>query len=313
MKKILSLVLAVVSATTLALAATEKTVDCGNTATITATSQEGYHFTKWVNMTTNEEFTTNPLTITPAADVTYKAFFAINEYTITFTDAQGKVTMAGGDIYQHGATVTAPTAREKAATAEYSYEFKAWLNKTTGLEGVSAIATADAEYEAQYTAVRNKYTITFKNYNGDILQQSDWEYGTTPDYTGATPTKPSDGVNTYEFEGWDEAISTVTGEKTYTATFRISGTVTYTITVVSDNTDFGTVSGSGTFSANAEKTFTASAKECYRFVRWDDGNTEPTRTIIVTENKTYTAIFEKITYTVIVVSDDELKGSVKVE
>ncbi len=321
MKKILFLLLAALSATTMTFAATEKTVDCGDPVTITASNVTGYHFVQWVNAADPTDVqTANPYTFTPNGDITYKAVFAINEYTITFTDAQGKWNLVDNDKYQHGATVTAPTAREKASTVEWRYEFRAWLNKTTGHEGVISPAEADAEYEAQYDAIKQQYTITFKNYDGTVLQQSDWEYNTTPEYTGPTPTKPSDGVNTYEFDGWDETIVPVTGQKIYTATFRISGTVSYTITVAANDDNFGTVSGGGTFSAGSSKTITANAKQCYKFVRWadlteDDPANTASRTITVSANTTYTAIFEKITYKVTVVIDDSSigQGTVKVE
>ena len=66
----------------------------------------------------------------------------------------------------------------------------------------------------------------------------------------------------------------------------------YTINVLSNDTNMGTVSGGGTFNAGATVTIIATAKSGYRFVKWNDNNTNATRTITVNSNKTYTATFE---------------------
>lgn len=69
----------------------------------------------------------------------------------------------------------------------------------------------------------------------------------------------------------------------------------FTITVNSNNIDWGTVTGGGTYAENASATLTATAKEGYKFVKWQDGNTDNPRTITVTQNATYTATFEEST------------------
>ena len=88
----------------------------------------------------------------------------------------------------------------------------------------------------------------------------------------------------------------------------------YTLTVASNNTEWGTVNGGGTFDEGAVVTLTASAAEGYRFVRWQDGNTDNPRTVTVTANATYTATFEAIPptmYTLNVTSADATMGSVE--
>lgn len=60
----------------------------------------------------------------------------------------------------------------------------------------------------------------------------------------------------------------------------------------------GTVTGGGAYKNNATATLTATPDECYRFVQWSDGNTDNPRTITVTGNATYTALFEKNQYTI---------------
>ena len=68
----------------------------------------------------------------------------------------------------------------------------------------------------------------------------------------------------------------------------------YTLTVSSNNTSYGTVSGGGTFYSGVSTTLTATAKTGCKFVKWSDGNTSATRTVTVTGNVTYTAYFEPI-------------------
>lgn len=53
----------------------------------------------------------------------------------------------------------------------------------------------------------------------------------------------------------------------------------------------GTVTGGGRFQENSVLKLTAIASDGYSFSKWSDDNTSNPRTIIVTEDKTYTAIF----------------------
>lgn len=293
MKKFFSLMLAFLAATTMAFAATSVTVDCGKQVQISATPAVGYHFVKW-----DDNNTDNPRTLDPTASAHYIAIFAINQYTVIFQNWDGtelqKETLNHGDAVSYkGATPT------KTATAQYTYTFSGWS------PNVEYTATGDATYIAQFDQTTNKYTITFKNWDGTVLQSSEWEYGQTPSYSGATPTKPSDVEFSYTFNGWDKTISSVTGAETYIAQFS-SSTNSYIITVNGDN---GTTTGSGTYQYGTSVTITATPDECYQFVRWSDGDTNASRTIAVGGSITYTAIFEKITYTITTAPDDPAHGS----
>ena len=70
---------------------------------------------------------------------------------------------------------------ERPATAQYTYTFTGWTPTLTGV-------TEAAVYTAAYESTVNKYTITFVNYDGHVLQTGKVEYGAMPEYTGATPT-----------------------------------------------------------------------------------------------------------------------------
>lgn len=272
---------------------TEVEADCGDLVTITATPEPGYHFVRWDD---NDTHATRQVNVT--GDRTYRAYFAINQYTITFKNWNDTVLQTG--TYNHGDAVVPPTAT-KTGDAQYTYTFDHWS------PNVNYTAEADAEYIAVFTSTVNKYTITFKNWDGSTLEAKEWEYGAIPSYTG-TPTRPADAENTYTFSGWDHTISSVTGEDIYIAQYN-GTTNSYTLTVDGEH---GTTTGSGTFQYGTYQPITATPDACYHFVRWSNGDTNASTTILIEGPTSVTAIFEKDKYTIRVESDNESQGKVSV-
>jgi hypothetical protein len=75
----------------------------------------------------------------------------------------------------------------------------------------------------------------------------------------------------------------------------------------------GTVTGTGDYAANTNATITATPNTGYRFVQWNDGNSQSIRTITVTQDISFVAEFAVVstnTYHVNVFSNDRTKGSV---
>lgn len=74
-----------------------------------------------------------------------------------------------------------------------------------------------------------KYSITWKNWNGDIIQTMGSEemlvdsyevtYGTMAEFLGTNPTREPNIDYTYDFAGWTPALGKVTSDVTYTATY----------------------------------------------------------------------------------------------
>ena len=64
------------------------------------------------------------------------------------------------------------------------------------------------------------------------------------------------------------------------------------VTVVSNDETRGTVKGEGNYPAGAKINIMATPNLGFVFQKWDDGNTDTTRTVTVTGDATYTAIFD---------------------
>lgn len=122
----------------------------------------------------------------------------------------------------------------------------------------------------------------------------------------AVEAKANDG---YVFVSWSDGLGEarrqdkLSNSATFTAIFkRLPITVEYT------SSNGGTIDGNASQTINQYETTTeveAIADDGYRFVSWDDGNTNPKRSDIATENRTHIAQFEKIpTATVIYLSGE---------
>ena len=169
-----------------------------NPPTRPATAEFTYTFAGW---------DPEPVPVTGQAQYVAKYTETRNSYTITWINYDGVIldqdTLEYGQLPAH----EAPT---KPATAQYTY-IASWSPEIVNVTG-------NATYTVTLDSIVNKYTITFMN-GEEELQSTEFEYGATPVYSGATPTKPEDAQYTYTFKGWDREIVDVTGDATYTATF----------------------------------------------------------------------------------------------
>ncbi|MDD6357453.1 MAG: leucine-rich repeat protein [Bacteroidales bacterium] len=106
----------------------------------------------------------------------------------------------------------------------------------------------------------------------------------------------------HKFVKWNDNNTTASRQITiannnniaYTATFE---PLQYTLTVTSSNTNYGTVTGGGTYNYGTSVTLKATPKTGYHFVKWNDNNTNASRSVKVTAAATYTATFAINTYT----------------
>ena len=173
----------------------------GETPTKEATATTTYVFSGWT-----------PALVEACEDATYTATYQGEDrkYAVTWKNHDGTVLKAETYLYESTPSYTGATPT-KTGTAKYSYTFTGWTPEI-------AQVTEDAIYTATFQSVVNQYTITWKNGNATLATDK-VNYGETPSYTGATPTKAEDEYYTYTFKGWDPTIAIVTKDATYTATF----------------------------------------------------------------------------------------------
>ena len=175
-----------------------------------STAQYDYTFAGWGEV------------VAVTGEATYQATFTpvLRSYTITWLNDDN--SLIGTTTVAYGTTPThaAPT---KAETAEYTYTFAGWSPTVSTVTG-------EATYTAQFNATKRSYTITWANIDGaGASATSTVEYGTTPTYSGDTPTKTETAEYTYTFSGWSPSVASVTGPATYTAQFNATKR-SYTIT-----------------------------------------------------------------------------------
>ena len=167
------------------------TQDYGTPITAPTLTREGYTFKGW-----DKEI---PETM-PAENITVKAQWEINQYTIAF-DTNGGSEIA--PITQdYGTEITAPDNPTRKG-----YTFKGWdkeIPKTMPAENI----TVKAQWEI------NQYTIAFDTNGGSEIAPITQDYGTQI----TAPDKPT--RKGYSFKGWDKEIPETMPAENITITAR---------------------------------------------------------------------------------------------
>ena len=265
-------------------------------AELSATAYYGHRFVQW-----SDSSTANPRTIQVVSDTALTAYFIPNTYTIEVVSNDTSMgNVFGGGTYSYGTTVTL------SATAAYGFHFVQWNDGNTDNPRILTAST-NVTYTAQFAL--NTYSLTVLSNNstmGSVVGGGIYPHN-TPVYITAVPN------HGYRFVQWNDSVTdnprlvTMTNNATYTAQFT---TNSYTLTVISGNNAYGTVSGSGTYSYNSSAVITATPNYGYHFVQWNDGNTANPRTVVVTNDTGYTAQFAINSYQVVAVANNASAGTV---
>ena len=239
----------------------------GEVVNLTAIPETGWRFLNWSGSLTGN---TSPASITMNNDKTVSANFAINQYVVVVSpNPQNGGVVSGGGTYPHGETVTLN------ATPNEGYEF---LNWTDG----GVVVSTEAEYLFNATADR-LLTANFalKSYALETQVSGEGTVQRTPDkdhYThGEIVELTAVPDNGWGFVGWsgdlevseNPAEINMDSDKSVTATFTRNQ---YTVNLVAEPQEGGTVAGGGVYSFGDEATITSQASDCYLFTGWyEDG------------------------------------------
>lgn len=289
-----------------------------------------YVFDEW-----DDHNTDNPRTITVTADATYTAIFKelpthdINLFVADGQEFWGTVAFENGYSYAYG--IEGKVFKATATPISDKYEFEKWSDDNTDNPRTFTIGATDLEIKAIFKKVEagTKHTITVAVESG---QEAYGEVningsGTTGNFTegsnitlNAIATDPA-----YEFDKWaDDAtapatrtVEVGTADATYTASFKLKP-VMYTISVDVDDASHGDVwlTGglkTGDFEAGTEVMLFVSHLDGFVFEKWNDDNTDNPRTVSVTADASYTAIFkagDAYTIELKVATGQELMGDV---
>ena len=148
----------------------------------------------------------------------------VKKYIITWRNEDG--TVRDITTVEYGQMPTYSDV-DQPSDARYSYTFAGW-------DPELKVVDWDADYRATYTYTVNKYTVTWKDENGKVLETDEVEYGSIPTYDGEIPEKQPTDEYTYAFAWWNPEIWIVKWDVTYTATYTQT-TNMYTVTWQAEN------------------------------------------------------------------------------
>ena len=284
----------------------------GQSCTVHATTNMGYTFVKWTEngtqVSTNADYT-----FSVTGSRTLVAHFQLQGYTITATaNPTTGGTISGAGTYNYGQSCTL------TAMAHQGYTFVKWTKDGSQVSTTASYTftvTESATYIAHFQMQSCTISVSAEPTTGGTVNGS----GT---YTYGQGCTVHATANTgYHFVNWTEngtQVSTnadytftVTGDRSLVAHFSTSN---YIITAKSDPVEGGTVSGSGGYNFGEQCALTAVANQGYTFINWTkDGtqvSTAPNYTFTVTESATYVAHFQAQSYTISVLAEPTIGGTV---
>lgn len=267
-----------------------------SSATLTATANYGYHFTQWVDGSTD-----NPRSLVVTSDSSFVAQFVANSYTLSVTSADttmGSVFGGGNYSYNNLASISAiPT---------YGYHFVQWSDGDTANPRQVAVL-GNASYAALFAI--NNYTVSVTSANaamGTTSGSGNFAHGAVA-YISASPSYG------YHFVQWSDGntdnprLITVTQNASYVAQFAVNS---YGVSVSANNPALGTVSGGGNFMYNTQTVISATPFYGFYFVQWSDGNTDNPRTLTVTSDLSLVAQFDSVHFSLSASSTNYAAGNV---
>ena len=152
----------------------------------------------------------------PIAEVTgkatYKATYKSHAAYVSYKFMNGSEVLQQGTVAYGDAPEYTGATPEKAATAQYTFEFAGWDPEIGPI-------TENTTYRAQFTENLRSYQVTFDTKGGTEIPAQTVEYGKTVEKP-ADPEKGADAEHIYFFEEWQ------VGGKAYDFATPVTGPLT---------------------------------------------------------------------------------------
>ncbi len=222
--------------------------------------------------------------------------------TITATAENG--TVEGTGTYDFGTEVTV------TAVPDEGYQFLRWSDGFSYYQRTFNL-TEDVELEAIFCpASQNIYNV------GILISGGYFNYVTGGGLyqEGETVTLTAVPYPYYHFVEWSDGVTDAT--RTFTASEDVVLTATFaadvfTVNVIVNNSDYGYVTGAGTYNAGDNVTLSANSNSHCYFDGWEDGYNYSSRSFYIYKDTTFIANFGIDHYDVDAYSYNESQGSVE--
>lgn len=135
--------------------------------------------------------------------------------TVEFRNWDG--TLLSTAEYEYGQSVAEPAFPTRPADRVYRYTFTGWDKPVTACYG-------DCVYTAGYSQAYIDYTVSFRDWDGTVLQADTYHYGDVVSVP-ADPYRAEDDNCTYSFSGWDRDVTNCAGNDVYTAVYKATSKV----------------------------------------------------------------------------------------
>lgn len=297
----------------------------GTSKSITFTPSANYRFDHLRMSVNGATSTNNPYAATFQQNTEVQAFF-IGQYTLAVqsaNSAQGTISIDGAAASaSQSKVVDDGSSHSLTATPTAAYNFASWT------QGGNAISTTNPYNVSGNFTIGGTRTIlanfTIKQFNVTLMSPSlestaingcTSSGGGTVNY-GASTTLSASAIAGAVFGGWYRdgwsssksaestanpyTVTNITQARTYQARFNLAS---YTVTVTSNNTAYGSVAGGGSKKYASSVTVTASPAANCRFLRWVEGSNTVSSSAsyaftMPANNRTLQAVFERIMFTI---------------
>jgi hypothetical protein len=180
------------------------------------------------------------------------------------------------------------TYSDFTAPAGYVY-YIVEIEMGTGCETSKAVTSIHSNVATNNAAAIEVFHVTVTAdpaAMGTVSGGGDYVQGSTATI-GATPSQGYRFLQWHDGNAANPRTITVTKDTAFTAIFE----ALIHVAVVTGDSAMGTVSGGGDYVQGSTATLSATPNAGYRFLQWHDGNTANPRTITVTQDTTFTAVF----------------------